>query len=348
MKITYCTGIKKLEPKSMEVYRVNLIRELKKIDPHLYLLEHLWNSPTDFNIPRFHFDREFYRYILYPLFVSKHYGKINHVLDHTYAGVFNFLPKKVKKIVTVHDLFQLGGKINNFNFFSVPGIRKADKVIAVSQSTKKDLVNFLKIKEDKIEVIHQGINTNIFKQININKQKYFVNKKIILSVANHEERKNTIATVKALVMLLNKYRNAILIRVGNENESTTKYIKAMSVSSKVIYFKSITDATLVKLYNIADVFVYPSLYEGFGLPVLEAMACGCPVITSYTSSLPEVVGDAGITINPYDVNDLATAIDRVFSNKTVKKIMSKKGIKQTQKFSWEKTAKETFELYNSL
>jgi len=348
MKITYCTGIRNLEPKSMEVYRANLIRELKKIDPHLYLLEHLWNSPTDFNIPHFHFDREFYRYILYPIFVLKHCGKINHVLDHTYAGVFNFLPKGVKKIVTVHDLFQLGGKINNFNFFSVPGIKKADKIIADSQATKNDLVNFLKIKEDKIEIIHQGINRNIFKPLKTSKQRHFSNKKIILNVANHEERKNTLLLIKALEKLVYKFPDLILIRVGRENSKILKEIKKLKLENRVFYFQNITENQLVELYNIADLFVFPSLKEGFGFPVLEAMACGCPVICSNVSSLPEVVGNATLMINPNDIDGLVQAIITVLNNDGIRKALIKKGFDQVKKFSWEKTAQEVFKVYENI
>jgi len=99
---------------------------------------------------------------------------------------------------------------------------------------------------------------------------------------------------------------------------------------------------------LAELFIYPSLYEGFGLPPLEAMACGCPVITSNTSSLPEVVGDAGIMVDPYDVNEIAKAIDLVLSNENLRNEMIEKGLKQAKKFSWRKTAEETLKVYEDV
>jgi len=348
MKVTYYTGIRNLEPKSMEVYRTNLIRELKKIDPHLYLHEDQWFSPTDFNIPHFHFDREFYRYILYSISASKHYDEINHVLDHTYAGVFNFLPKVAKKIVTVHDLFQLGSRINSFRLISVPGIMKADKIIADSQTTKNELIKLLKIKRDKIKVVYQGVNMNIFKPLKNSKKRRFTNKIIILNVANNEKRKNTILIIKSFYRLIEKFPNIVLVRVGSENKETLTLIKKLKLEKRVFYFENILEERLVELYNIADLFVFPSLYEGFGLPPLEAMACGCPVITSNISSLQEVVGDAGIMVNPTNVDTLTRMIERVLINENFRKEIIIKGLKQVKKFSWEKIAEETLKIYREV
>lgn len=121
-----------------------------------------------------------------------------------------------------------------------------------------------------------------------------------------------------------------------------------NLQNDVIFTGYISDGDLPALYNAADLFVYPSLYEGFGLPPLEAMACGCPVITSNTSSLHEVVGDAGIMVDPYDVDRLADAMHKVLSNDGLREDMIKKGLERAEMFSWEKTARETLKVYEEV
>ncbi|MER3570476.1 MAG: glycosyltransferase family 1 protein, partial [Patescibacteria group bacterium] len=119
-------------------------------------------------------------------------------------------------------------------------------------------------------------------------------------------------------------------------------------SSGVKYLGYLPDEEIIKLYKSVDVFLYPSLYEGFGLPVIEAMACGCPVITSNTSSLPEITNDAAILVNPLNVNELAKAIINLIKDDSLKIELSKKGIEQAKKFSWEKSCQELFELVKKI
>lgn len=117
---------------------------------------------------------------------------------------------------------------------------------------------------------------------------------------------------------------------------------------RVLFINYVPQEDLPYLYSAARCLVYPSLYEGFGLPPLEAMACGCPVITSNTSSLPEVVGDAGVMINPHSIEEIAKAIDMVLSNENLRKEMIEKGLKQAQKFSWRKTAEEIYKVIKEI
>ena len=122
----------------------------------------------------------------------------------------------------------------------------------------------------------------------------------------------------------------------------------LGLGSEVVFTGSVAKEELVYLYNLADLFVYPSLYEGFGYPPLEAMACGCPVVASNVTSIPEVVGEAAVLIDPYDVEGMANAIGRVLLDEQLRAELIKKGFKQVKKFSWEKTAKETLEVYKKV
>jgi len=348
MKINYFTGLRNLEPKSMQIYKSHLLAEINNLDPSFTYSEYAMKH-YELNIHRFHFDRMFNRFITLQFAARFHYGKINHVLDHTYACAVNLLPRNVKNIVTVHDLFLLKGKINLFRMFSVPGIKKADKIIAESESTKKELIKLLHISENKIEVIYNGVDKTIFKTISAEgKFPELVNNTVLLNVANHEDRKNTITIVKILKELLKLFPNLILVRVGNESIKTTRMIKELHLENKVYYYQNIDTNHLVALYNLASIFVFPSLKEGFGLPVLEAMACSCPVITSNIYSLPEVAGNAAILVNPLDEQEIMIATKKVLSDKKLRKKMMARGLEQAGRFSWEKTAEKTLKLYREI
>ena len=137
-------------------------------------------------------------------------------------------------------------------------------------------------------------------------------------------------------------------RPGWKYDSIFQTVEELGLKSDVIFPGYAPESELIAIYNMADLFVYPSLYEGFGLPPLEAMACGVPVITSNVSSLPEVVGDAGITVNPLDVNKLAEAMGSVLNSNTLREEMSQKGLKRASQFNWENTAAETLKVYESV
>jgi glycosyltransferase involved in cell wall biosynthesis len=139
--------------------------------------------------------------------------------------------------------------------------------------------------------------------------------------------------------------NIKLVRVGKKSKSMAKKIRTLGLEKTVVYAGEVSLDRLIELYRSADLFVFPSFYEGFGLPVLEAMACGCPVVTSNTTSLPEVVGDAGIMVEPSDVHGLAKAMYDVLTNDGLRRDMIKKGLRRAKMFSWEKTATETLSAY---
>ena len=231
-------------------------------------------------------------------------------------------------------------------------LKRSDKIIAVSYSTKQDLMNYFKISDNKIKVIYEAAD-QIFQPLSSEKvqhfkDKYDLNYQYILYVGTLEPRKNIPLIIKAFY-ILNKegFQHKLVIagKKGWKYKTIYQLIDKLNLQKEVIFIGFIPDNDLPALYNAANLFVYPSLYEGFGLPPLEAMSCGCPVITSNISSLPEVVGDAGIMIDPYSVDELYEAMHKVLINEIVRKDMIKKGLERSQMFSWTKTAEETLKIY---
>lgn len=267
-------------------------------------------------------------------------------LSTQYLSFLNLKPK----IITCHDLLPLfypdSFLTQTLEKFLFRGLTDAVKIIAISQNSKKDIINYFRIKENKIKVIYQGVNSSLFYPKG-NEDNGF-----IFHISNEGKHKNVPFILNALKVLeqRGKIKNIKLLKAGKafnikERKNNTELVKKLKLDDNVKFFNDVSDEKLVNFYRSASVFVYPSLYEGFGLPVLEAMASGCPVIAGNTSSLPEIVGNAGILINPEDVSGFANAIEKVLTNKNLRMEMIERGIEQAKKFSWEKCAKETLKVY---
>ena len=260
-------------------------------------------------------------------------------------------------IVTVHDLVR-----NYFGFaretiterillkLDIRGIKRASHIIAVSQHTKYDLIKYLKIPDSKISVIYNGVDHGIFKPYKAK----LLDKPYIIYVGSERPRKNLSRLFKAFAKLRGEFTELRLVKVGSAGRSekyrsdTMKKLHSLRLAREVIFVDYITQLDLAYYYSSATLLAYPSFYEGFRLPPLEAMACGCPVVTSNTSSLPEVVGEAGIMVNPYDTDSLAQAMRRVLTDDKLRDKMVRRGLEQAKKFSWEKTAAQTLEVYEKV
>lgn len=269
------------------------------------------------------------------------------------------LPSNVKSITVVHDITPI--KFPRLHTFSTRiafkiflkfSLKRASKIVADSENTKNDLVRFLDINEEKIKVIYPGIDDVYFKNQSILTEqevyrvmfKYNIPKKFILYVGTIEPRKNLIALLKVFEEL--KEEKSIphkLIIVGKKGWHYDSFYDLLSKSkyvNEIILTGYVPEEDLRVLYSYADVFVYPSLYEGFGLPPLEAMAHGCPVVTSNVSSLPEVVGDAGLLVDPNNYKSIKDAIIAILENEKLREDLVKKGIQRAKQFTWKKTASE--------
>ena len=264
-------------------------------------------------------------------------------------------------IVTVHDLIHLifpqflksrAAYFYARSLFKLMAVR-SKKIIAVSENTKADIVNYLGVKEDKVVVIYNGVS-EIFKkdasQEECEKLRYKLNlhAKYILNVSNMKKHKNIETLIEAYSKLRKKGIEQKLLLVGGKEERIKElriYAEQFNLNEDIVSLQNIDFEDLPLLYQICDVFVFPSLYEGFGLPLVEAMASRVPIVTSNVSSMPEVVGNAGITVEPSNVDSLAEAIEKVISDSKLRENMIKTGIKQIEKFNWQDTARKTLDVY---
>ena len=268
--------------------------------------------------------------------------------------------KNQKKIITVHDirpyLFpELGITGVRYKFALPRTLKTADKIITDSNSTKKDLINYFNIPEEKIKVILLAADEKFEvlnnEKINEVKQKFNLDFPFVLYVGILTKHKNIPTLIKAFYKIKKEDIKHKLVIAGTKRgkyKEIFETIDKLNLQNDIVFTGYISDEDLPALYNAADLFVYPSLFEGFGLLPLESMACGTPVITSNTSSLPEVVGDAGIMIDPHDVDRLADAMHEVLSNDRLREDMIKKGLERAKMFSWEKCAKETLKVYEEV
>lgn len=233
-------------------------------------------------------------------------------------------------------------------------VRKAKRIITISQASKDDIIKLYGIEPEKIAVIYPGIKQHVsltphIYPMNELKTKYKIGDDFLLFVGTLQPRKNIVRVIEAFSQLKkqkteNKEQDLQLIIVGRKGWQYEEILAApekYDVKDKVKFLDFVPDEDLTLFYQHAKVFVWPSLYEGFGLPILEAMQQGCPVITSNVSSLPEAGGDAALYVDPQSVEEIAGAMGKVLTDKKLRDEMIAKGRKQVEKFSWEKAAQET-------
>jgi len=232
--------------------------------------------------------------------------------------------------------------------------RSSRQIIALSQSSKRHIMKALKISEDKINVTYMGVD-KIFhphhnrREILELKNRIGIKGNFILSVANSHPHKNLRRLLQAYYILRKDegiaHQLLLAGNPGRDHLELVRTVRKLGMDEEVIFTGYISHHQMPLVYQAADLFVFPSLYEGFGLPILEAMACGTPVVSSNAASLPEVVGRAGILVDPYDANEMARAMCRVLSDKSLAQDLVKKALKQSKRFSWVQTAKETLAIY---
>lgn len=309
------------------------------------------------------------KWLLTRLWIHLHWPPVDWLIGQ--VDIFhcstNIVPpqKKGKTAITIYDLTTIkfpqfhpkGWTKEALNKY-LRDVKRADLIIAISESTKKDVVEILKVPERKISVVYPATSKAFRKiddpnWISYIRSKYEISRKYILYVGTLEPRKNLIRLVKAYYRLKKDFRiEHQLVLAGGKGwlcDDIFEQITQLRLDGDVVITGYIVDEEdVAALMNGADLFVYPSIYEGFGLPPLEAMCCGAPVITSTASSLPEVVGDAAILVNPYDVGQMTEAMHRVLTDEVLQRDMRRKSSERAKIFSWEKTAKETLRAYEQV
>ncbi len=322
----------------------------------------LRNKPLSF-LPQ---ESEYFKYIIVQgkAFWSQLFLPLNLYFQNKVDVFFSpahYAPRfcPVPLVVTIHDLsyFYYPNeflkkdlyKLRNWTKYSV---KKASKIISVSKTTKKDLMKFYEIPDEKITVIYnggprrhpeQGAKRRVEGSLNLSKP-------YILFVGTLQPRKNINVLIDAFSILVKTSPDIKLVITGKKGWLFTEIFKKvteLNLEDKIIFTDHISDDELTWLYKNALCFVMPSLYEGFGIPILEAMENSCPVISSFSSSLPEVAGEAALYFDPTNSSDLLEKINQLLINKDLKNDLIKKGKERVKQFSWEKSAKETLEIIQS-
>lgn len=270
--------------------------------------------------------------------------------------------KLCKVIITMHDLIpkifpvywknrSKTGKIM-YNLSLGISVLRADKIIAVSNNTREDIINIFNLPENKVTVIYEGVSFrprthNSGSMIKL--KKYGIEGNYIMHISGIGFNKNTDTVLSAYKKLRENNDFAYnLVIVGSKSFFSRQVLNKASQIKGVIFTDFVSEEDMESLYSGASAFLYPSLYEGFGLPVLEAMSCGVPVIVSNNSSLPEVVGDSGLYVNPHNIDDLSNKILLIFQDANLRLRLIESGLKRADTFSWREAADKTIKVYKEV
>ncbi|MFH1284659.1 MAG: glycosyltransferase family 1 protein [Candidatus Peregrinibacteria bacterium] len=272
------------------------------------------------------------------------------------------LPKSIKKIITIHDLvaFLFPDTHNKKavfieKFYLKSSLRSADYVLTVSENTRRDVLKKFKYPEDKIEVVYCAASEN-FKPLDKNSLLPFIKKtnlpaKFFLAVGTLSPRKNYENLLKAFAQIHQSFPEYNLIIVGDKGwdyDEIFKIIRESYLQKSVHLLGYLSEKSLVNLYNLARALVFPSYYEGFGIPPLEAMKCGCPVIASCVSSIPEVMGDAAVLVNPDSTTEIAGAMTKLIKDSDLCEELKNLGLVRSTHFSWESSAQKLLDIINKM
>ena len=265
-----------------------------------------------------------------------------------------------KSVITVHDLafllyphFLTKESARYYGHID-EAVRWTDHIIAVSESTKRDTMKHLGVPEDRITVVYEAANP-IFRPVDRERareevrNRHGVDGPFVLFVSTIEPRKNVPTLLRAVWQLQRCYKEDVrLVLAGGKGwlfEDAFAVVEELNLDGRVHFVGRVSSEDLLYLYNAAEMLAHPAFYEGFGLPPLEAMACGLPPIVSNVASLPEVVGDAGLLIDPHDIDELTVAMWRILNDSDLRQEMRTKGLRQANRFSWERAARETQQIY---
>jgi len=349
----------------VEWYSYHLIEELKKIDKenHYFLYTDkplqgaLAKCPENFQecllswpLPRFWTLGR----LSLEMLCGKYKPDVLFVAAHTLPLI---VPKKA--VVTIHDigfehfpeLYPWADKL--YHRFAIKVIKRlASKIITVSNYSKKDIVDFYRISPEKVAAVYNGYDTAKYRVMSPDKTilgKYGIKDEFVLFIGRLEEKKNTPRLIEAWGEFKKKYPEDKhqLVLVGKPGfgfNRVEENIQKYNLASDVVFTGWLGDDELPQLLNLAKVFIFPSLFEGFGIPVVESMACGCPVICSNTTSLPEAAGSAALMFDPLKTAENVSRLEQVLFNETVQESLREKGLKQAQNFSWNRCAQETLKI----
>jgi len=364
-----CTQISKKKA-GVGVYALNLVRELAETYPGLTMSLLAQGDDQDFDIKRpnvtlIKVPAWLCRKLLFRFVVEQLYIPLLTILRsfdvvHSLHYSFPLCPLRAKKVVTIHDLTSytvpehlLSVKRAYVRFFLKCSRRLADQLIFVSKSTQNDYLQRFSRKLDGCHVVQLGKGPDF--RVDLDRElveqvcaKHTIRKPYILSLGMIEPRKNLARLIEAFSIVNASYPGYTLVIAGSKGwmyDGVFEAVHRHNISDRVIFTGFVQEKDKPFLIRGAQIFAYPSLYEGFGIPVLEAIACGIPTITSNISSLPEVAGDAALLVDPTSVIDISNALERLMSDQELREELSRKCVIQAAKFSWKRAASETALVY---
>jgi len=352
-------------------YTFNLIKGLAQVDPDneylIYLDEPLTNPPWS--------DQDNFHTVILPKAIAGFFWKqvelpLDAVLRGRKVDIFHFLFNSPsitcpgRLVYSIHDLSfkRIPDMIPRSHYLSLSlqmplGARRAKRIITEPNSAKKDNRRSFGIEPGKIEVIPGGVNESFLpmqsrEKLEYVRQKYELPNRFILYVGSFLPHKNLPALLRAYKRLSSSLREEFkLVFAGNKDwnfPNIYTLVSELSLQDQVIFLGHVPKEDLPTIYSLAYLFVFPSLYEGFGLPALEAMACGVPVVASNSSSIPEVVGEAGILVDPREEDELSQALEQVLTNPELHSQLVEKGLARASLFTWKESARRTLAVYEKV
>jgi len=353
---------------SMDVYADFLAKGINRhFSDEFEVSEYTPNVPKNFRfISNKNLKMRLLRYASYPSQIKSFNQNIFHIIEHGYAHLLNRENIKDRAIVTVHDLIpmmQWKGRIQGMesgnkpvgSIYSLNRLENAKRIIAISENTKKDLIELLGLNPNKIEVIYYGIGEEF--QVNKTESKEELrhrlglpgkNTKLIL-ITGQELYKNHKTCLQTMKIIEEMYDEPVrMVRLGKDYPEWVNFEKENNLQNRVLGIDKLGLTEMVDLYNSVDVLLFPSFYEGFGRPPMEAMACGLPVVCSNAASLPEVVGEAALMNDPEDALGLSEKILAVLNNEDIRNKLIQKGFKNIKRFSWRDNIEKTIVLYKKI
>ncbi|NMF62217.1 glycosyltransferase family 4 protein [Brasilonema octagenarum] len=354
---------------SMDVYADGIISGLRSVRPNWEIVD-LKPQPVDRKsrsllLRVWKYYERFWRF---PQQVQQQVADIFHIIDPSEAHITYWLKKKNKAVVvTCHDLVNFYSHDNlqgsvELPFLSrgmwihaVKGMKYADHVVAVSSATAKDTTQIMDIEPARISVIPNAVEAAFQplpkEQAESLRQKYGISPETVclLNVGSNHPRKNLSTILKVIETLQQRGLSIHLWKVGADFTDEQKiFIKTQGLENHISYLGKPDKSTLIQIYNAADMLIAPSLHEGFGITLLEAMACGIPVITSKVSAMPEVVGDAGVLVDPNDYQAIADAVCHLHNHPDSYQELVNKGLARAKLFTWEKAGEQIAEIYEKV
>lgn len=366
MKKVLINGLQLCEENTgVQYYTENLLKEISNkdnIEIHSIVSNNYKRNINgqiylhNINIGNSRLKRIIYENIYLPKFLIENHYRLYHSTNYILPYFCSF-----PSILTIHDLITFEypklcqrESVFYFKLLLSRSIKRATKIIAVSNTIKNDILRRFDVPDAKIEVVYHGINLILKKTENIDnlkktRQKYHLPERYILFVGNIEPKKNLERLIRAFDKLRKttelKHKLVIVGKKGWKYNSVFKTIDELKIRNEIIFTGYVPEVDLSTIYSMADLFMFPSLYEGFGIPPLEAMACEVPVIVSNKGALPEVTGGRCLQIDPYNVQEITEVMYKLLTDTNLRRKSILQGNEWVKQFSWEKAAKETLNVY---